>query len=608
MPRKQVYGKKSRAYTYAATFPSPAKPAAQPQVYEDDDIIEKLEGLKLEHTSANVQVVTENGGRGVLEERDSNATLKLGPHPKDERRSRKQKTEPKEDVKVLESSKLKSTQVDSVVEEDPENVQPEADIPKSAEAIKQKAKPRALRPAPASAVPVSNIFTAHTSELLSQSSRPLTSFSDWSDQLSSHFSVAKIAEASFGEVYRLSLLRSHPSLSATEESVLKIIPLKPPPAALPKRMTKAAKEKIAAMSAPEDVAGEVRLMQRMTCIPGYTNFRDVCVLQGRPGSAFVEAWHSWNTEREQKGKETSYFADPALKKSYSDDQLWAVIEMQDAGTDLENTKVDSVWMLWDIFWGVVLALGKGEEGARFEHRDLHLENICIARPGIKGCVGKWDENGLDHTRRLGFTGIETTLIDYTISRAEVGNDGLTIEREDQQADVVYLDLEKDQSLFEGDGEEEYQYDIYRYMRSAMYLDDPLADLDERWEEAEESGRTWQGYHPQTNLVWLHFILYMLAEQVSWPSDEAGTVDGEKSRHDRAMELEEALSEVQALLDPEQFPGCSLKSAGDLVAHALDKGWLALEDVLGKKVASKSKKASQAKDKARKATRSVRTRP
>lgn len=66
-----------------------------------------------------------------------------------------------------------------------------------------------------------------------------------------------------------------------------------------------------------------------------------------------------------------------------------------------------------------------------------------------------------HTeRKLGYTGIETTIIDYTLSRAEMGDavDGSSSEPEEQ---VAYLDLEEDQALFQGDGAMEYQYDMYR---------------------------------------------------------------------------------------------------------------------------------------------------
>lgn len=153
--------------------------------------------------------------------------------------------------------------------------------------------------------------------------------------------------------------------------------------------------------------------------------------------------------------------------------------------------------------------------------------------------------------------------------------------------VAYLNLEADQALFEGDGELEYQYDIYRFMRAAMYLDEPLADLDARWGEAVQSGRTWEGYHPQTNLVWLHFILYQMLERVVWPSSGEASVlsrlgEGvdEVAAARKAGRIEKVLVRLQDLLDPGRLPASGLRSAKDLVGMALREGWLDEGDVIG----------------------------
>ena len=593
MPRKAVYGKPSHLYSSFSSFQSPVKQRKQETTsFEVIEVAEELSRLSVQTKFANNDVET-SPAREALCERIANterpvklarqrttssesvtSTGSVSPRERETKHGKPKKTQsdkrPKRPVSQEPQPAALEMSTESVTEEPQvaEIASPSpVTEPKPIESLEldlaalEITKPR-----------ISNVFTKHAASLLSLSSQDLTSFSAWSDQLSSHFAVTKIAEASFGEVYRLSLLKAHSALGKTDESVLKIIALKPP-TSTKRKMSKAAKKRTEMMSDPEDVAAEVRLMQRMTCTPGFTNFREICVLQGRPGDAFAAAWSSWNDSQETKGKEVSVFPDPSKKASYSEDQLWAVIEMQDAGTDLENTKVANIWLAWDIFWGVVLALGKGEEAARFEHRDLHMGNICVSGLNNAAHCREADYVPTSSSKKLDFTGIETTLIDYTISRAEMGI------VEDEEEDVAYLDLERDLALFEGDAEEEYQYEIYRYMRSAMYLGEPLGDLWERWDEAEESGRTWKGYHPQTNLVWLHFVLHKLAEQIEWPSSGKGIQDDVAAR--RAEELEAALLKVNRLLDPEEMPQSGLRCASDLVVLALDEGWLDKEDVQGR---------------------------
>jgi serine/threonine-protein kinase haspin len=158
------------------------------------------------------------------------------------------------------------------------------------------------------------------------------------------------------------------------------------------------------------------------------------------------------------------------------------------------------------------------------------------------------------------------------------------------------------ALFEGDSSEDYQYDIYRYMRGALYFDAPLTEdvhalsAAELW---ERTGRSWEQFHPQTNLVWLHFVLWMLLEQLEWPSEKVRgkkrgkgrkkkTVVEEVSaeevrRLEREVELEGVLLKVQDLLDPNAMCANGIRSASDLVGFAVGEGWLDVEDVVGEGV-------------------------
>lgn len=99
---------------------------------------------------------------------------------------------------------------------------------------------------------------------------------------------------------------------------------------------------------------------------------------------------------------------------------------------------------------------------------------------------------------------------------------------------------------------------------------------------ESSGRTWRGYHPQTNLVWLHFILHRLLEKLEWPSSSKSNPSKKGDDHAsvKAAELEEAFLKMQSSLDPRHFASSNLRSASDLVQMAVHEGWLNEQDIKG----------------------------
>jgi serine/threonine-protein kinase haspin len=411
-------------------------------------------------------------------------------------------------------------------------------------------------------------------------------FSEWSNSLEVFFDIVKIAEASYGEVYRLVLKSDNVAFSSGDESVLKVLALKPPAGNGGKKIPKSQVEKESFMSSVDNVVAEVKLLQRMADIPGFTNFRDIRVLKGRPSKAFAKAWKTFNAARAKGDK--SMFPDPTKKTSYREDQLWAVIEMQDAGTDLERIQLRTVWTIWDVFWSVTLALAKGEQEAEFEHRDLHMGNICIKTRKDDGKISPENARIRDIRRKLDFSGIESTIIDYTLSRAET----MGIDPDagpEVKSRVEFMDLATEDDLFEADASDEYQYEIYRYMRSAMYFSDPLADYTKRKHEISDIARTWAGFHPQTNLIWLHFILHELLKHVVWPSKSMKTTleyvdlrnsEDQKMARRKAKELESSLKHLRRLLKIQSIPSDSIASARDLVAVALEEGWLDEIDIMG----------------------------
>lgn len=539
------------------------------------------------------------------------------------------------------------------------NVQKHATAPSTPlRSPKSKAKD-VLSPHSTSMVCPNDIYSTHVHPLLALcDQRRIIPFEEWSSRLDACVDVEKIAEASFSEVYRLRVRNATPG--SANESVLKIVALRMPPTAplpgesieseRPRRKGDVARqlkkerehreEEDRWKSRVEDVHCEVRLLQNLNHIPGFTNFRELMVLQGQPSASFGRAWKEWNKAR-PRGKK-SEFPDPNKKGSYEDTQLWAVIEMQDAGTDcgkvIEASGISTIWEVWDVFWGVCLSVAKAEEGCRFEHRDLHMDNICI-----RSSTADW--NLLDRVvrnplkRKLGFTGLETTVIDYTLSRADIiktssptdshrassssSCSSVSTSSNDHEPEVAYLDLNKDKSLFEGDAEVEYQYEIYRYMHGSVFHNDPLQqpqNLPDTPEYTQDTPRRsprkqddtmpetprrsprksyipripareiWKHYHPKTNLIWAHFILYSLLSnlQGNEPASlseaeimrniDADPADGVRI-HKKAIKLHKILDKVATFLEPEMLgPKSRLCSMSDLVILALEANWLSPTDV------------------------------
>jgi len=646
MPRPIVYGKRpTKQCSDFAIFNSPQR--RNPVKFGSDEteaLLEKVTGLKLRDYADGVE--DERKRRVILGDRDANRGVESKVKTKEKKsggkgqkmveddimfdaikRAKKEK-DPGVEVVQLEvlhetkPTKLVATQSpqDPVLSEQTDHstrsprLREQHDVPlfeNGVEVESTAAQTRRYQPDCLKVIGLeTDLYTTHTSTLLSLSQHPLIPFVTWSHELSEHFDLTKIAEASFGEVYRLSLISTAdiPGFSRRDESVLKVIALTPPAAALPtnKKQRAAVLKQAEVMSKPADVASEVRVLQRMREVPGFTNFRDLRIVQGRPPPLFCEAFNAFNDAQKAKGKDLSHFPDPAKKASYGDDQLWAVIEMQDAGTDLERAFEHgqrSVWEVWDVFWQVVLSLAKGEEGAEFEHRDLHLGNICV-RPRGDGFPSA---GRMDIKKNLGFTDLETTIIDYTISRCRLNDSAAT----EQDADIAFTDLSTDPCLFEGDSTEDYQYDIYRYMRGAVYSNDCFAAYPPHFaghakgrhtklsDDASSTAKSlpnntkaasscpWQLYHPETNLVWLHYILYSLLESMTWPSSlkaPAKKIDSKPNQAHaewkRANDLEFVLLRVQELLCPETgICKNEMRSASDLVALTLEESWLDVEDVI-----------------------------
>ena len=60
--------------------------------------------------------------------------------------------------------------------------------------------------------------------------------------------------------------------------------------------------------------------------------------------------------------------------------------------------------------------------------------------------------------------------------------------------MFYVDLEKDEDYFTGEGD--YQFDVYRMMR-------------------EENHGEWNKFHPKNNLFWIHYLVDKFIQGVKY---------------------------------------------------------------------------------------------
>lgn len=185
-------------------------------------------------------------------------------------------------------------------------------------------------------------------------------FSSWAARGGNMLQVVKIAEGSYGEVYKMRLREEVckqemsksklARLRAYGDNVFKVVPLRAAKGPGSKKFTSV-----------EEIVSETRMLKYLDPIPGFARFRDIHVVQGRFPESFQDAWDYY-----KKTKDDCLNPNPASKKAYADSQMWAIIEMDDAGCELEKFSWSSVFQIYDIFWGVAMALARAEEYAMFE--------------------------------------------------------------------------------------------------------------------------------------------------------------------------------------------------------------------------------------------------
>lgn len=378
---RRVYGKR-KADAPRAVFEhkSPPKETAKAA---DDVMVDAVDGLQAKMASITIKSRAAKGGKKKQEKKED-------PVPRDEDEPLKEETvasKPEPDTAEIEQrheevhveqpppeSTTTETQYERMVsvEISPRKPEPESDEKKpqeeSAAQPRRRAAPaRKKKPAPrlSSGCVQDEKAKEYARSILNEALSPIAAqdvqkFGSWAARGGNMLQVVKLAEGSYGEVYKMRLREEVckkemsksklAKLRAYGDGVFKVVPLRAVKGLGSKKFTSV-----------DEIVSEVKMLKYLDPIPGFARFREIHVVQGRFPESFQEAWDYY-----KKTKDDCMNPNPANKRAYPDSQMWAIIEMDDAGCELEKFSWSSVFQIYDIFWGVAMALARAEEYALFE--------------------------------------------------------------------------------------------------------------------------------------------------------------------------------------------------------------------------------------------------
>ncbi|KAI0816408.1 hypothetical protein GGR55DRAFT_234593 [Xylaria sp. FL0064] len=366
----------------------------------------------------------------------------------------------------------------------------------------------------------------------------------WAEVCPPGDSIVKIAEASYAEVYRVTNERG--------TSIIKVIRMASP--IKPQTKTQQKSGLVDEESHGEsDLQGELQISEWVADIPGFVVYKERYIVQGKACRELLTTHQAFHKKIKRHDPDRLQFY-PSPSR-YLDDTKFLVVELGDAGTALEDFELATADQLWDIFFHVAIALARAEARIQFEHRDLHEGNLCIRKVGEPIPKEERDRAGY-----FGFSGLEITILDYGLSRAQA----------DYDAEPVAYDLERDLSIFTS--EHAAQCRVYRQMRSFLLRGDrvclPPGAHNIAYAEGIDGPITWAIYEPYTNVLWLAYLYQWMVEHFCGPKRELNA-------------FKRATKEFWSYLDPdadENTPG--FESASDIVRYAVEIGWLDEDQLMG----------------------------
>ena len=406
---------------------------------------------------------------------------------------------------------------------------------------------RSARPSPAASTNLPTELTALLALPYIATPAPL-SFSAQYAQWATNLSITKVAQGSYASILRLALPKE-----PFTYTIWKLMPLKP-------RHGKGSRMEGA--TCIDDAIAELRLLEAMSKTPGFVEFRSAMVLKGAVPKELEDVEKLWRNEEHNRSQLSGEEEDACEEeREYGPEQLWLFVEMSDAGEDVEHWLKRDLGTIgprdvWDLFWGTVEAVAQAEAEMGFEHRDLHLGNICVKNQKSQidrssdgsfgtgeGASGSIVERSAGEPLISRFTDLEVTLIDYTLSRASIArttslNDSpghaMTPaspsplpEQEDATHEILANSM-RDYGLFTQDSADHFdqlQYDTYRHMRGIMLQHHSRGTRKSQLDGARRGRRPkvrtedqWKKFMPATNLLWLHHVLVVLMLRCGFDDD------------------------------------------------------------------------------------------
>lgn len=309
-------------------------------------------------------------------------------------------------------------------------------------------------------------------------------------EMSSIYSIQKIGESTFSEVFQASLSEFNTSLdsiilkkifgdSLPSKVVLKILPIE----LYSQSNENPNDQSIPFQSKSLDVAHEILVSRQLSSSKwnGFIRMYGSVVTKGVYDINLVNSWKA-------------YHQDPLLgpcenvsPEVFTSDQHYAIIFLSFGGTDLEHIILRDAKDALIIIGQVVFAILWAQRRFHFEHRDLHMGNVLIEQ--FEEPI-ELEMNLLDNDLIIVSHDLRCSIIDYSLSRMEPDSSTNTI---------VYADL--DDSLFNGDASIDQQYEVYRQMKNICHS------------RSNNCASIWQQYIPDTNRLW---ILYLLDKLISLP--------------------------------------------------------------------------------------------